>query len=38
MELQDIENYKMRAKKAGELGEVEPKVKLEEIAADEVGH
>lgn len=38
MELKDIENYKKRAKQAEELGEVELKVKLEEIAADEAGH
>jgi bacterioferritin len=38
MELQDIENYKKRAKQAEELGEAELKVKLEEMAADEAGH
>ncbi|HWP92108.1 MAG TPA: ferritin-like domain-containing protein [Thermodesulfobacteriota bacterium] len=38
MELNDIENYKRRAKQAEELGEIELKVKLEEIAADEAGH
>jgi bacterioferritin len=38
MELKDIENYKRRAKQAEQLGEVELKVKLEEIAADEAGH
>jgi bacterioferritin len=38
MELKDIENYKKRAKQAEELGEIELKVKLEEIAADEAGH
>jgi bacterioferritin len=38
MELQDIENYKKRAKQAEELGEAELKVKLEEMAADEASH
>jgi bacterioferritin len=38
MELQDIENYKKRAKQAEELGEAELKVKLEEMAAEEAGH
>lgn len=38
MELKDIENYKTRAKQAENLGEIELKVKLEEIAADESRH
>jgi bacterioferritin len=38
MELKDIENYRMHAKQAEELGELELKVKLEEMAADEAGH
>jgi len=38
MELQDVENYKKHAKQAEELGEVELKVKLEEIATDEARH
>lgn len=38
MELQDIENYTKRAKQAEELGEVELKVRLEEMAADESEH
>lgn len=38
MELEDIENYKKHAALAEELGEIELKVKLEEIAADEAGH
>lgn len=38
MELQDIENYKKRAKQAEDLGEIELRVKLEEIAADESRH
>jgi bacterioferritin len=38
MELKDIENYRMHAKHAEELGESELKVKLEEMAADEAGH
>jgi bacterioferritin len=38
MELEDVENYAKRAKLAEELGEVELKVKLEEMAADEAGH
>lgn len=38
MELKDVENYKKRAKHAEELGEVELKVKLEDMAADESGH
>lgn len=38
IEMQDVENYATRAKQAEELGEVELKVKLEEMAADEAGH
>ena len=38
MEMQDVENYATRARQAEELGEVELKVKLEEMAADESGH
>ena len=38
MELQDVENYVKHAKLADELGEVELKLKLEEMAADEAGH
>lgn len=37
-ELQDVENYNTRAQQAEELGEVELKVRLEEMAADEAGH
>ncbi len=38
MELQDVENYNKHAKLAEELGEVELKVRLEEMAAEESGH
>ena len=38
MELHDVENYIKHAELAGELGEVELKLKLEEMAADEAGH
>lgn len=38
MELNDVKNYEKRAQQAEELGEVELKVKLEEMAADEAGH
>jgi bacterioferritin len=38
MELQDVENYTTRARQAEELGEVELKVRLEEMAADENEH
>lgn len=38
MESQDVENYVKHAKLAEELGEVELKLKLEEMAADEAGH
>lgn len=38
MELQDVENYVAHAKMADELGLVELKLKLEDMAADEAGH
>lgn len=38
MEEQDVANYRQRAQQAEELGELELKVKLEEMAADEAGH
>lgn len=38
LELGDVENYVKHAKMAEELGEVELKMKLEEMAADEAGH
>lgn len=38
MELKDVENYMKHADLAGEMGEVELKLKLEEMAADEAGH
>jgi len=38
IELQDVNNYAIRAKQAENLGEIELKVKLEEMAADEAGH
>lgn len=38
MEMQDVVNYTQHAQSAAELGEVELKVKLEEMAADEAGH
>ena len=38
LELQDVEEYTKHAELAGELGEVELKLKLEEMAADEAGH
>jgi bacterioferritin len=38
MELEDVVNYKEHSKLAVGLGEVEPKLKLEEMAADEGGH
>lgn len=38
MEHADIERYKSHARLAEELGEVEVKVKLEEIASDETRH
>jgi len=38
MELKDVENYTQHAQIAEALGEVDLKVKLEEMAADEAGH
>jgi bacterioferritin len=38
MELQDVAHYMQHARQAEELGEVELKLKLEEMAADEAGH
>jgi bacterioferritin len=38
MESEDVESYKQHAALAERLGEVELKVKLEEMAADEAGH
>lgn len=38
MEMEDVENYKKHAEMAEGLGEVELKLKLEEIAADEDRH
>lgn len=38
MEEQDVVHYQQRARQAEELGLVELKVKLEEMAADEAGH
>jgi bacterioferritin len=38
MEEQDVAQYRKRAGQAEELGLVELKVKLEEMAADEAGH
>jgi bacterioferritin len=38
MELQDVAHYMQHAWQAEELGEVELKLKLEEMAADEAGH
>lgn len=38
MESDDVKNYVEHARLAEELGEVELKVKLEEMAADEAGH
>jgi bacterioferritin len=38
MESQDAKNYAIRAKQAEELGEIELKVRLEEMAADQAGH
>jgi bacterioferritin len=38
MELQDVENYEKHAELAGDLGYIELKLKLEEMAADEAGH
>jgi bacterioferritin len=38
MENEDVKNYMAHAELAGELGLVELKLKLEEMAADEAGH
>ncbi len=38
LELKDVEAYTKHAELAGELKELELKLKLEEIAADEAGH
>jgi bacterioferritin len=38
MELHDVKNYRRRAEQADAIGEVEVKLKLEEMAADEAGH
>lgn len=38
MELEDVKNYTKRAEQADALGEVELKIRLEEMAADEAGH
>jgi bacterioferritin len=38
LELQDVEEYMSHASIAEELGQVELKMKLEEMAADEAGH
>jgi bacterioferritin len=38
MELKDVKSYMAHAELAGELGYVELKLKLEEMAADEAGH
>lgn len=38
MEAKDVAGYSERARQAEELGEVELKMKLEEMAADEAGH
>lgn len=38
MELHDVDNYMAHSELAGELGYVELKIKLEEMAADEAGH
>jgi bacterioferritin len=38
MEEQDVANYRKRAEQSGELGLIELKLKLEEMAADEAGH
>jgi bacterioferritin len=37
-ELQDVDAYMKHAETAGELGEVDIAMKLEEMAADEAGH
>lgn len=38
MEMQDVTNYQKRAQQAEEVGNVELKVRLEEMAADEASH
>ena len=38
MELQDVENYAVRAQHAGELGHMGLKLRLEEMASDESEH
>ena len=38
LELADVEGYKAHAELAEELGNIELKIKLEEMAADEAGH
>lgn len=38
LELQDVTNYTERSKQAEALGQMELKIKLEEMAADESGH
>ncbi|MBN1453975.1 MAG: ferritin-like domain-containing protein [Anaerolineales bacterium] len=38
MEKQDVENYLKHAQMAGDLGMIELRMKLEEMAADEAGH
>lgn len=38
MELHDVQNYMRHAQQAEDMGEVELKFKLEEMAADEAGH
>ena len=38
MEMQDVANYQKRAQQAEEIGNVELKVRLEEMAADEAYH
>jgi bacterioferritin len=38
MELDDVQHYMQHAELAGDLGEVDLKIKLEEMAADEAGH
>jgi bacterioferritin len=38
LELQDVLNYTKHSEMAGEMGEIELKLRLEEMAADEAGH
>ena len=38
IEMQGVENYKRRAQQAAELGHIELKIRLEEMAADEARH